>query len=207
MKYESIIFDIDGTLWDSREMIAEGWNICLRKEGLDHLCVTAEDLTALFGKVANDIADVLFASIPRPDRYDLMRRCTADETRYMENDPCRIGYPGVRETIEALAKNHRIFIVSNSDSGYPQLCINKLDLSPFVSGHLCHGDTGVSKGQTLRILMERHNITDCVYIGDTHGDELACREAGIPFIYAAYGLGQAESWDAQIHSIDELLRM
>ena len=36
MKYESIIFDIDGTLWDSRALIAEGYNIQLRKEGLHH---------------------------------------------------------------------------------------------------------------------------------------------------------------------------
>ena len=207
MNYENLIFDIDGTLWDSRELVAKGYNIQLEKEGLAHLSVTADELKRQFGKVMTAIADSIFGPIPAPERYALLERCMASQYQVLKEDPCNVDYPGVRETIEALAKNHRIFIVSNSDSGYPQLCINKLDLSPFVSGHLCHGDTGVSKGQTLRILMEKHNITDCVYIGDTHGDELACREAGIPFIYAAYGLGQAESWDAQIHSIDELLRM
>ena len=29
MNYESLIFDIDGTLWDSRALVAEGYNICL----------------------------------------------------------------------------------------------------------------------------------------------------------------------------------
>lgn len=207
MKYESIIFDIDGTLWDSRALVAEGYNIQLRAEGLGHLCVTAEDLKPLFGKVLEDIADILFVSIPAEDRYDLMRRCMASETRHMHNDPCRIGYPGVKETIETLAKDHRLFIVSNSESGYPELCMEKLGLTPWISGHLCYGDTGTTKGKTLRTLMERHNIHDCVYIGDTQGDLEACREAGIPFVFAAYGLGRAESWDAMINSIAQLLEM
>ena len=207
MKYESLIFDIDGTLWDSRSLVAEGYNIQLRAEGLAHLCVNAEMLKPLFGKVLEDIADILFTSIPAPERYDLMRRCMASETRHMHADPCRIGYPGVRETIEALAQNHRVFIVSNSESGYPELCMEKLGLAPFITGHLCYGETGTTKGKTLRTLMARHNIRDCVYIGDTQGDLEACREAEIPFIFAAYGLGQAESWDAKIDSIEDLLRM
>ena len=64
MPYESLIFDIDGTLWDSRALVAEGYNIQLRAEGLDHLCVTAEDFLPLFGKVMTEIADVIFASVP-----------------------------------------------------------------------------------------------------------------------------------------------
>ena len=48
---KSLIFDIDGTLWDSRQLVAEGYNLQLEKEGLRHLFVTAEDLRPLFGKV------------------------------------------------------------------------------------------------------------------------------------------------------------
>jgi len=72
MKYESLIFDIDGTLWDSRALVAEGYNIQLEREGLQHLFVTAEDLKPLFGKVMTEIADVILASIPEAERYDLM---------------------------------------------------------------------------------------------------------------------------------------
>ena len=72
MKYESLIFDIDGTLWDSRALVAEGYNIQLKEEGLEHLCVTAEDLKPLFGKVMTEIADTILATIPEEKRYDLM---------------------------------------------------------------------------------------------------------------------------------------
>ena len=41
MNYESLIFDIDGTLWDSRALVAEGYNIQLNKEGLSCLLYTS----------------------------------------------------------------------------------------------------------------------------------------------------------------------
>ena len=207
MNYESLIFDIDGTLWDSRRLVAEGYNIQLKKEGLDHLCVDAEILRPLFGKVLAEIADSLFPSIDAPQRYELMERCMETENRYLFENECKIGYPKVKETLEDLSKNHRIFIVSNSQCGYPELCIEKLGLMDLIEGHLCFGDTGTSKGQTILTLIKKHNIGSCIYIGDTQGDLEACEEAGIPFIFCGYGLGQAERWDVKIESIEELLNM
>ena len=204
MQYESLIFDIDGTLWDSRQLVAEGYNLQLKDEGLEHLCVDAEQLRPLFGKVLIDIADILFASIEAPERYALMKRCMDRENRYLQENECRIGYPNVKQTLEALAKRHRLFIVSNSEKGYPDLCMDKLGLRELISGYLCFGDTGTSKGQTILRLMKEHQISSCIYIGDTQGDLEACQEAGIPFIFAAYGLGQAESWDEKIEKIEDL---
>ena len=207
MNYESLIFDIDGTLWDSRRLVAEGYNIQLKKEGLDHLCVDAEILRPLFGKVLAEIADSLFPSIEAPQRYELMERCMETENRYLFENECKIGYPKVKETLEDLSKNHRIFIVSNSQCGYPELCIEKLGLTDLIEGHLCFGDTGTSKGQTILTLIKKHNIGSCIYIGDTQGDLESCEEAGIPFIFCGYGLGQADRWDARIEAIEELLNM
>ena len=207
MTWESLIFDIDGTLWDSRALVAEGYNIQLRSEGLDHLCVTAEDLKPLFGKVMTEIADVILASVPERERYALMDRCMATENAYLYENECRIGYDGVRETLEKLSKKHRLFIVSNSQRGYPDLCIEKLGLGEFISGHLCFGDTGTEKAQTIRRLMERHGITDAVYIGDTQGDCDAADGAGIPFIFAAYGFGKPSHYVAAIEKIEDLLSL
>ena len=207
MNYESIIFDIDGTLWDSRALVAEGYNIQLRKEGLEHLCVDAETLKTLFGKVMTDIADSIFATIPVPERYALMDRCMETETNYLFENPCQIGYPGVKETLEKLAQNHRLFIVSNSQCGYPELCIDKLGLGAYIQGHLCFGDTGTTKGQTIRTLMEKYGIESAAYIGDTQGDLEACEEAGIDFIWAAYGFGAPAHWVAKADSPQALLEI
>ena len=207
MQYESLIFDIDGTLWDSRALVAEGFNIQLAKEGLSHLAVNAEMFLSLFGKVMTEIADSIFSSIPTPERYALMERCMDTENAYLKANECRIGYPGIRQTMEALAKNHRLFIVSNSQKGYPELCIEKLGLTDLIQGHLCFGDTGTSKGRTIRTLMEKYEITSCAYIGDTQADYEATLEANVPFIWASYGFGTPDGYDLKIDSFTDLLNL
>ena len=207
MKYESLIFDIDGTLWDSRALVAEGYNIQLTKEGLSHLCVTAEDLKPLFGKVMTEIADVILASIPAESRYALMERCMDTENRYLHENPCRIGYPGVAETIAKLRETYRLFIVSNSQCGYPELCMEKLGLTPYIEGHMCFGDTGTSKGKTIRTLMAKHNIGSCAYVGDTQGDYEATVEAGIPFIWCTYGFGTPDGYAQKVDRFEEVLKL
>ena len=88
MNYASLILDIDGTLWDSRALVAEGYNLQLRSEGLDHLCVDAEILKTVFGKTMSEIADILMGSIPAPERYGVMERCMETENRYLQTNPC-----------------------------------------------------------------------------------------------------------------------
>ena len=207
MNYESLIFDIDGTLWDSRALVAEGYNIQLCAEGLPHLCVNAEQLKSLFGKVMTEIADVILESIPQPERYALMERCMDTENKYLYENECKIGYPNVKETVAELAKHYRLFIVSNSQCGYPELCMDKLGLTPYIQGHLCFGDTGTSKGKTIRTLMERHNIENCAYIGDTQGDYEATVEADVPFIWATYGFGTPDGYAAKIDAFADLLNL
>ena len=105
------------------------------------------------------------------------------------------------------AKTHRLFIVSNAQCGYPELCIEKLGLGDYIEGHMCFGDTGKHKGQTILALMARHGIQNAAYIGDTQGDYEATLDAGIPFIFAAYGFGDPASFDAKIGSIEDLLTL
>ena len=207
MDFESLIFDIDGTLWDSRALVAEGYNIQLKEEGLEHLYVNAEMLKPLFGKVMTEIADSILSSIPESERYALMERCMDRENRYLHENECAIGYPKVKETLETLSERHRLFIVSNSQCGYPELCMEKLGIGPLFEGHLCFGDTGTCKGETIKRLMEKHGIRSACYIGDTQGDLDAADLAGLPFVYCAYGFGQVDHQWKTIEKFEELLSL
>lgn len=207
MRAESLIFDIDGTLWDSRALVAEGYNLQLAQEGHPELFVTAADLKPLFGKTMTEIADAVLGPIPLPERYEMMARCMATEQVHLRQDPCRIGYPGVPETLEELARRHRLFIVSNSEQGYPELTMEKLGITHLFQGHLCFGDTGTDKGTTIRRLLETYGITSAVYIGDTQGDMEATHKAGLPFVWASYGFGTPETFEAKVDSFPELLEL
>ena len=207
MKHKNIILDIDGTLWDSRYLVAEGYNAQLMAEGLEHLCVTAEDLKSLFGKTMTEIADILFAELPAPGRYELMNRCMSRENGHILQSDDIQGYEGVTETLEELSKEYGLYIVSNSQQGYPEVTMKKMGLTHLIRGHLCFGDTGTEKGQTILELMRRHGITDAVYVGDTQGDYEATLVAGIPFIWAAYGFGNPTGYAARIDCMSQLPRV
>lgn len=207
MDFESLIFDIDGTLWDSRALVAKGYNAHLKEVGMERFSVTPEILKTVFGKVMTEIADILFAELPAQERYPLLERCMEQEQQVLHSDPCRIGYPKVKETLEELHKKHRLFIVSNSQCGYPELCIEKMGLGHLISGHLCFGDTGTCKGETIKKLMADHGITSACYIGDTMGDMEAADLAEIPFIYCTFGFGRVEHYWKKIDSFAELLEL
>jgi phosphoglycolate phosphatase len=203
--YESIIFDVDGTLWDSRALLADAYNAQLAQEGLTHIHVTAEKLRPLFGKTMTAIADGLFDTVSAPERYHLMDRCILRMDEYLEKyADTRIAYPDIRKTMETLAKKHRLFIVSNGQKGYPQLAAKKLEIADLISGYLSFGDTGADKGQTILQLMQQENISSAAYVGDTQGDLEACQKAGIPFVWAAFGFGKPETWDEKIERFSDL---
>ena len=201
---KSLIFDIDGTLWDSRAIVAKGYNDYLCQVGRPDLQVDAEYLKTLFGKTMTEIADIMLASIPTPERYDVMQGCMDREDEFLHHDPCDIAFPGVKETLAGLQKSYRLFIVSNAQCGYPELMMDKLGIRHHFEGWMCFGDTGLPKGDTIRILMERHGIEDAIYIGDTQGDLEASRRAGIPFLFCTFGFGTPEAYDASIDSFDQL---
>lgn len=110
-------------------------------------------------------------------------------------------------TLEALSRCHRLFIVSNCQKGYIELLLEKGKLGGLIRDHACFGETGLCKGETIRLVMERNRITSAAYVGDTQGDLEAARLAGIPFVWAAYGFGNPEAWEARLEAFCQLTEL
>ena len=62
---KGIIFDMDGTLWDSAENVAKSWNLAIEKSGLIEKVLTTEDIQSVMGKTMDVIADILFAELDK----------------------------------------------------------------------------------------------------------------------------------------------
>ena len=201
---DGIIFDIDGTLWDSTVQVAEAWNTALRERTELGITLDSKELGSLFGKTMSEIGDALFPMLGTPEeRCAVLDICYEYENAYLSEHPGLL-YEGVRETLPKLAAKYPLFIVSNCQCGYIEVLLESTGLGPYIRDHLCFGETGTPKGQTIRTLMERNGLEDVVYIGDTQGDADACREAGVPFVYAEYGLGNVPDAKVRIRKFSDL---
>ncbi|MGL4738787.1 MAG: HAD family hydrolase [Cellulosilyticaceae bacterium] len=206
MKYDSIIFDLDGTLWDSIDAILDSWNkVAKRHQGLDRK-LTREDIAGIMGLQMGDIAKKLFPHLEEGARLTLLSECCNEEC----DDLKRCGgqlYEGVETTLSELAKQYKLFIVSNCQEGYIEAFHHYHSLDRYFLDYENAGRTGLSKGENIKLVMERNGLENPIYVGDTEGDLKGARLAGIPFIYAAYGFGEVSEYDYKIEKFSELLAL
>lgn len=207
MKPDSIIFDIDGTLWDSTPVVAKAWNRAVEANPHISLRFTAQDLRGLFGRPLPAIADMAFPSLPEQERYALIDDCCRLEHTDLHDCEQDLLFPGVADTVRRLSGSCPLFIVSNCQSGYIELFLEKSGLASCITDFECPGSTGFSKGKNIRLVMERNHLNSSVYVGDIEGDQKASMEAGIPFCHAAYGFGTVHNPDFSIQSFPELLTL
>lgn len=200
---DGIIFDVDGTLWDAREEMAYSWTEAVRTEvGLD-CTITAERITSELGKPMHILVANLFPEADEDQLEIIYKNMCLYENRRLVDHP-GILYDGMKEAVKKLSETYKLFIVSNCHPGYIDVFLDTTGLREYFVDYTCPGDTGKLKGENIRIIMERNDLQDAIYVGDTQGDADACKEAGIPMIFAAYGYGDVEGEYPTIQSMHEL---
>lgn len=195
MKFDSIILDVDGTIWNTTGIVADAWNLAFDKYFPQVSHVTAEILKGQFGKPMDVIADNLFPMLSKDEKKLLMEKCCEMEQAALMENTKDIAYDGVIETIKNLSQKIPVFIVSNCQSGYIEVVMEKNGIAEYIKDFECFGNTGLLKDQNIRLIIERNNLKAAAYVGDTQGDYEACKKAGVPFIWAAYGFGRPEDND------------
>ena len=206
-KVDTLIFDVDGTLWDTSEIVAESWTRAIRENSELGYTFTAEYLKAnAYGKPMDEIARLLLPDCTKEERKRLSELCFSYEDRDVREKSAVI-YEGIRSTLLKLKEQgYKLYIVSNCQKGYIEACMDQCDINELILDHLCYGDTEAPKGVTIKKLMERNSIEapEAMYVGDTKGDQEASSYAGLRFIHAAYGFGSVEAPDYRIADIREL---
>lgn len=203
---DAIIFDVDGTLWDSRIPVAHSWNHSIERYTGKPSRYTPEYLGQYFGCTMDVISQVLLPDCSPEERLRLGERIFAEENDWLATEPGTV-YPGVGDTLEQLCQKYPLYIVSNCQDGYIEVMLETTGFGRFFADHLCYGDTGEGKDKNLVTLCRRYGLEDAVYVGDTQGDAEACARAGLPMIYAAYGLGEVKNPWKTIHHFPELLEL
>ena len=199
-----LLFDLHGTLWDSSQEVADSWNVILREQLPEIKTLTKEDIMSVMGKTMEEIAQTVLAGYQGDNARQVFKNCEIYENEYLTEHGVVL-FPKVRETLENLRQaGYDMAVVSNCQTGYINAFYTSMKMSDLFCDMEEWGNTGKTKAENIRLVMERNHYSKAVYIGDTIKDERAAKDALIPFIHAAYGFGTAEAPDAVIHSIDEL---
>ncbi len=196
----AVLFDLDGTLWDSTAAIVPAWNRVLGKWGKH---VTRADMAGIMGLTDREIAARFLPRLPEEEALGVIHAAAAAEAEDLYRTGATL-YEGVAETLEVLAKKYRLFIVSNCMDGYVGAFLHAHGLEALFEDAAWLGHPADGKAENIRALCRKYGLRRACYVGDTASDGAAARAAGLPFIHAAYGFGACPERDGIIKQFSEL---
>ncbi len=215
MKFDSLIFDIDGTLWDSSGALAEAYSAASAEFPFGQKHFTKEQVMGELGLPLKTIFRHLYPEVESIEQDDpaaadamldrLNEVSTEYEYRLLREKGAEV-FPGVAQTLKELSEILPLFIVSNCEQGYIEIMTEASGIAQYITDGLCYGDTLKDKDITMKMLIERHGLKAPAYIGDIEKDAVSSAKAGVPFIWAEYGFGHVnpDQYYDKINDIREL---
>ncbi len=201
---DAIIFDLDGTLWSAVDSCLKATSLVKKEHSDITRDVTKEQVESAMGKTSEEIINIYYGYLPREKGEEYANEAFNKNVDNLLKEGGTL-YPNTRETIIKLSKKYKLFIVSNCVKGYIESFLNTSGLKDYFSDYESYGRTLLSKGKNIKLVIERNNLKNPIYVGDTKGDMEASKIAGIPFVYASYGFGKVDKYDYKIADISELL--
>jgi phosphoglycolate phosphatase len=185
---DSVVFDLDGTLWDTSATCAIGWNRVLEQLAIRFRPITEHDVRRVTGKPHEQCIREIFAGLPDAHLVALATETAREDVRLVGERGGDL-FPDVEIGLKRLAARYPLFIVSNCQAGYIEAFLRWSGLDACFRDFECWGNTGLTKHANLRMLIERNRLRHPVLVGDTPGDQAAARECNVPFLCADYGFG------------------
>ena len=202
---QGILFDLDGTLWDSGQGVVDSWNVVLKRFPEIHKIMTVEDIHSSMGLPMDEIGRKRFgdSGLSEERIAEIMKACEEYENEYL-TEHGGVLYPHLEDVLKILSKDYFLAIVSNCQVGYIEAFLTYHKLAGYFDDTENFGNTGLQKWDNMRLVCERNQLTQAVYVGDIQKDYEAACKAGLPFIHAAYGFGMIRDRVPEIRSLVEL---
>lgn len=207
---KTVLFDFDGTVFDTVDGITKSVQYALRKHGMD---AELKELRRFAGPPLVD----MFMEFSRVDKEEAEQLVRDFRERYRpigvyESEP----FPGIRELLLRLREaGMTIGIATSKPQPMAELLLERSGLKECFdvvegSGGLINND---AKWQIVMRAMERAGAgpEDCVLVGDTKYDVEGAKRCGIPCIgvrwgYAAPGELEEAGADQIVKNYEELVK-
>lgn len=205
MKYDSIGFDLDGTLWDGVVPVTKAWQSAAKELGFH--TVTQDDIRGIMGLNREDLMNKLFFELTQKDKDFLFERATQLTIPEVREHGGRL-FDNEVETLKRLSESYKLYIVSNCQLGYIEAFFDYYkEISKLFSDSENAAKTSLSKGENIKLVIKRNGFTSSVYIGDTYGDYSSAQAAGVDFVFAEYGFGNVVDTKHKISSFKDILNV
>jgi phosphoglycolate phosphatase len=201
-KPDSLIFDMDGTLWDAVDTYAESWNVVFREMGID-IVVKRDELAKMVGMEGRKVIGHIMPDFDEEKRLAIYA-IVNERRREILPQMGGVLYNDVKEGLQQLAQKYKVFILSNCAKGIIRVFIDWAGIDEHITDEMAHGVNFMPKNHNIKLLAEKHGLVSPVYIGDTHGDGQESRQASVPFVFVSYGFGTTDDYDLKFDDFKSL---
>lgn len=200
-----IIFDLDGTLWDTISTTTKATIDILEREEIKFNFDT-NIISKSMGLAFSDVAKMYFPTLEKEKREYLLNEIIKRNVEIIKSEGADI-YEGVCEVIRNLSQKHKLAIITNNKDDYVKAFFKASGLEPYFSDYMGAATYEISKGEAIKRMVEKHNEPTSFYVGDIKKDMIAANEAGIGFIHAKYGFEPMLNCPQAIENISDLPKL
>ena len=200
-----IVFDLDGTLWDTSDITYKIVNDYLKKNHYNFE-VSEEVIIENMGYEFDVCAEHYFPKMEKKKALELLTNIYEEYDQLLEAGSV-VGniYPNVTETMKKLSEKYNLCIVSNCSSEiYIKSFIKVAHVEKYIIDFIAASNYFISKAEAIRKMKEKYQAEKFAYVGDTLKDQVSAVDAGGVFVCARYGFGEDVVTKYSIHDISEL---
>jgi len=174
-----LIFDYDGVLVDSFDLFMKLFLDSCKKHGWKQISTKEEFLSLFHGNMYENMMNLGM------NRQDILDVVLDVKKGLLDHIGDLNLFPGLHETLKDLATHHTLLISTSNDTDVVKTFLEKQHLTVF--DEVYGSDVHPSKIKKIALIKQKYHADDYYYIGDTIGDIIEGKKAGIKTVGVTWG--------------------
>ena len=172
MKEIGIIFDLDGTLWDTVSATYEAMlNVTSNRSDVGK--ISRETIRTGMGLTLSENAEHYMPSLEKKMREEILIKINEETIRLLKLGKAKF-YVGMKRTIKKLSKRYSLGIVTNNNDEYAKIFLDTSNLKEYFKDYIVVASYNITKGEAIKLMLKRNNQEKGYYVGDTKKDFRGC---------------------------------